>query len=368
MPTSVDFAAGLPHKTLGKILKRALREPFCLLRAPDLTRAMNTSWIRSAVRRLPPIARRDEALAELRRELDELRATNAALKKDRPAHAERTRDAFARIPSFQARVHLERRLRKLGQAIGAPSTSVIRHGKFHVYDLVRSHGIETPAELGRWDDPRDIPWAELPDLVVVKSAYGTNAQGAWPLRRSDDGWCAVGGTESITADDLTSWLTALVEQGTIRAPFVAEEFLDEDGTGRLPTDVKIYAFYGEVPMVVLRRPGRLGEEWAKTLYRAVDEHGVDTVGLETASTVDPTLPSRRGSRRPSTSRSSCPWSCAHRSPASTSTACRTASSSVRSRHDRAVPPGTARSSTACSARPGTVPRHGWPAISPRDAA
>lgn len=251
---------------------------------------MNTSWIRSAVRRLPPIARRDEALADLRRELDELRATNAALKKDRPAHAERTRDAFARIPSFQARVHLERRLRKLGQAIGAPSTSVIRHGKFHVYDLVRSHGIQTPAELGRWDDPRDIPWVELPDLVVVKSAYGTNAQGAWPLRRSDDGWCAVGGTESITADDLTSWLTALVEQGTIRAPFVAEEFLDEDGTGRLPTDVKIYAFYGEVPMVVLRRPGRLGEEWAKTLYRAVDEHGVDTVGLETASTIDPTLP------------------------------------------------------------------------------
>jgi len=251
---------------------------------------MNTSWIRSAARRLPPIARRDEVLAELRRELDELRATNAALKKDRPAHAERTRDAFARIPSFQARVHLERRLRKLGQEIGAPSTSVIRHGKFHVYELVRSHGIQTPAELGRWDDPRDIPWAELPDLVVVKSAYGTNAQGAWPLRRTDDGWCAVGGTESITADDLTSWLTALVEQGTIRAPFVAEEFLDEDGTGRLPTDVKIYAFYGEVPMVVLRRPGRLGEEWPETLYRAVDEHGVDTVGLETASTIDPTLP------------------------------------------------------------------------------
>ena len=233
-------------------------------------------------------------IARLRRELHDLRATTAALKKGRAAHAERSRDAFARGPSFQARVHTERRLRKLAREIGAPSTSVIRHGKFYVYDLVRSHGIETPTELGRWDDPKDIPWPKLPDLVVVKTAFGTSAKGVWPLRRSDDGWCAVGGTESVTEDDLTSSLRRLVEQGTIRAPFVAEEFLDEDGTGHLPTDVKVYAFYGEVPMVVLRRPGRLGEDVSLTLYRAVDAHGDDIAGLETGSTIDPTLaiPSR----------------------------------------------------------------------------
>ena len=185
---------------------------------------------------------------------------------------------------------MERRLRELAREVGAPSTSVIRHGKFYVYDLVRSHGIETPAELGRWDDPGAIPWAALPDLVVVKSAYGTNARGTWPLRRSDDGWRAVGDTRAITEDDLTTSMTKLVERGAIQAPFVAEEFLDEDGTGRLPTDVKVYAFYGEVPMVVLRRPGRLGEPVKRTLYRAVDEHGEDTIGLETGSTIDPSLP------------------------------------------------------------------------------
>jgi hypothetical protein len=251
---------------------------------------MNTPWIRSAVRRFPPIARRDEALARLRREVRDLRAATAALEEGRAAHAESSRDAFARIPSFQARVHTERRLRKLAKEVGAPSTSIIRHGKFYVYDLVRSHGIETPTELGRWEGPGDIPWAELPDLVVVKSAFGTNAKGVWPLRRSDHGWRAVGDTEPVTEDDLTSSLATSVEKGTIRGPFVAEEFLDEDGTGRLPTDVKAYAFYGEVPMVVLRRPARLGEDVALTPYRAVDEHGDDIVGLETGSTIDPSLP------------------------------------------------------------------------------
>ncbi|MFZ0141279.1 MAG: ATP-grasp fold amidoligase family protein [Aeromicrobium sp.] len=251
---------------------------------------MNTAFIRAALRRFPPVARRDKVIARLRRKVRDLRATTAALEGDRAAHAERSRDAFARIPSFQMRIHMERRLETLAKEVGAPSTSVIRHGKFYVYELVRSHGIETPAELGRWDDPADIPWTELPDMVVVKSAFGTNARGTWPLRRSDDGWRPVGDRKSVTQDEIMSSMTRLIERGTIQGPFVAEEFLDEDGAGRLPTDVKIYAFYGEVPMVVLRRPGRLGEHVARTLFRAVDEHGEDTVGLETGSTIDPSLP------------------------------------------------------------------------------
>ena len=231
--------------------------------------------------------------------------------------------------------------------------------------LVRSHGIETPAELGRWDDPADIPWTELPDMVVVKSAFGTNARGTWPLRRSDDGWRPVGDRKSVTQDEIMSSMTRLIERGTIQGPFVAEEFLDEDGAGRLPTDVKIYAFYGEVPMVVLRRPGRLGEHVARTLFRAVDEHGEDTVGLETGSTIDPSLPvpPRLAEAVDHAKR----LSLALRTPffAWTSTACRTAWSSVRSRRDRAAPPGTARSSTSCSVRPGTAHRCGWPATSPK---
>ena len=191
---------------------------------------MNTPWVRSAVRRFPPIARRDELIARLRRDLRDLRATTAALEEECATRAEKSRDAFARIPSFQTRIHTERRLRKLAREVGAPSTSVIRHGKFHVYDLVRSHGIETPTELGRWHDPGDIPWAALPDLVVVKSAFGSHARGTWPLQRLDDGWRAVGDTQVLTDDGITTSMSRLVDQRIVRGPFVAEEFLDEDGT------------------------------------------------------------------------------------------------------------------------------------------
>jgi hypothetical protein len=185
---------------------------------------------------------------------------------------------------------MERRLRKLAAEAGAPSTSVIRHGKFYVYDLARSHGIDVPTEFGRWEDPRDIPWSDLPDPVVVKSAYGTHARGVWPLRRTHGGWQAVGNTETITEAALTTLMTKLVEQETVEPPFVAEEFLDEDGTGRLPTDVKVYAFYGEAHMVVLRRPGRLGENPRLTPFRVIDPNGADMPGFRTVSLIDSALP------------------------------------------------------------------------------
>ena len=186
---------------------------------------------------------------------------------------------------------MERRLRKLAVEAGAPSTSVIRHGKFYVYDLARSHGIDPPVELGRWKEPQDIPWDELPDLFVVKSDRGTHGRGVLPLRLTVPGWQIVGSSESVTSDQLTELLVELVESGTVEPPFLAEEFLDEDGSGtRLPTDVKVYAFYGEAPMVVLRRPGRLGENPARTPFRIIDAQGADMVGFTTRSRVDTALP------------------------------------------------------------------------------
>ncbi len=250
---------------------------------------MGPGWIKSAVRRLPPVARRDEAIAELRRELRDLRVATADSLERSAERAERVRDEFARRASFQSRIHQERRLRRLAREVGAPSTSVIARGKFQVYDLVRSHGIDVPTVFGRWDDPRDIPWPDLPDPVVVKTAFGTSAKGVWPLRRSAGGWQPVGDTTTITEAELTSEMTTLVEQDTVTPPFVAEEFLDEDGTGRLPTDVKVYAFYGEVLMVVLRRPGRLGEKPRLTPFRIIDANGDDMADFQTPSRIDPTM-------------------------------------------------------------------------------
>ena len=171
---------------------------------------------------------------------------------------------------------------------------MIRHGKFHVYDLVRSHGIEIAEQFGRWDDPREIPWVDLPDLVVVKSERGSTARGVIPLRRCDGGRTIITHAGKVlTGEQLSERLVALVEAGRISGRFGAEEFLDEDGTGtRLPMDIKVYTFYGEAPMALLRRVPTHGDLTAT--FRMVDRDGRDVGDVYSGQPVDQNmeLPSR----------------------------------------------------------------------------
>jgi len=231
------------------------------------------SPLRAAFARLPPVANRDRRIAKLSR---------------RVAKLEASRQAMAKKPSFQVRLNEEKRLRALEVEIGAPSRSVIAGGKFHVYDLVRSHGVEIPEQFGRWDDPADIAWDDLPDAVVIKSAFGAASRGVFPLRRVDGGWRIADQESTVPSQQLTANIADLVARGTIRPPFAAEEYLD-DGSGGPPTDVKAYTFYGEVPLVILRRSEEHGNPNAG-LYRVVDVQGADLLDEYYGKPTDPTIP------------------------------------------------------------------------------
>ena len=174
--------------------------------------------------------------------------------------------------------------------MGVRSTSVIRHGKFHVYDLARSHGIDVPAQHGRWDDPADIQWNDLPDLVVIKSAFSSTSRGVFPLRRTSSGWQVITRDTVMTNEELVATLTGLVETRRAKPPFAAEEFLDQDGAGRsTPTDVRALSFYGEVPLVALRRTLEHGN--GKTSrFRFIDPHGDDALDTHPSVTVDQSIP------------------------------------------------------------------------------
>lgn len=245
---------------------------------------MSGSKLRSALSRLPPVARRGARVAELTRRVEELGDENARIKRLLASGDQLTR------PSYRARIHAERRLRALGVEMGAPSTSVIRHGKFYVYDLVRSHGIDVPEQYARWDTPADIAWDELPDLVVIKSAFSSTSRGVFPLRRTGAGWEVITHGTVMTGDQLTAALEDLGESGQARPPFAAEEFLDEDGTaGHLPVDVRALSFYGEVPLISIRRTMEHGNA-ATTRWRYVDRGGVDVLDEHPALVVDQTIP------------------------------------------------------------------------------
>lgn len=233
---------------------------------------MTRHLLRSAFLRLGPVSRRDQRIAELT---------------SRVKDAEKDRHRLAERPSFQVRLNEEKRLREWELELGAPSRSVIASGKFHVYDLVRSHGIDVPEQLGRWDDPADIPWDDLPDAVVIKSARGAASRGVLPLRRVNRGWQVVTRDETMTGAQLTAQLADLVAEERIGPQFGAEEFLD-DGTGRPPVDVKVFTFYGEAPLVQLRRVDVHGSEVLTN--RLVDPHGVDLFDRFNAKPTDQTIP------------------------------------------------------------------------------
>jgi hypothetical protein len=245
---------------------------------------MSGSILRKAFGRLPPVSRRDRHIRDLDRRLKRLRDEKARLEQALASGDQLTR------PSYRARLHAERRLRALGVEMGVPSTSVIRHGKFYVYELARSHGIEVPEQYSQWDDPADIAWDELPDLVAIKSAFSSTSRGVFPLRRSSPGWEVITHDTVMTTNELTAALVDLVETGRARPPFAAEEFLDQDGTGvRLPIDVRVLSFYGDVPLVALRQTLEHGNA-GTTVWRYVDRQGADLLDEHPALVVDQTIP------------------------------------------------------------------------------
>ncbi len=247
---------------------------------------MSRRLVRSAFARLGPVSRRDERIAYYEQRIADRDQRIADLTR-RVQQLENERRRLAKSPSYEVRLEEERRLRAWESKLGAPGRSVISSGKFHVYDLVRSHGIDVPEQLGRWHDPAEIPWDELPDAVVIKSAFGAATRGVRPLRRVDGGWQVATRDATVTSEELTADLAALAAQRKIGPPFGAEEFLD-DGSGALPVDIKVYTFYGEAPVARLRRalehrPGGAG------MHRVVDRNGTDFDTYRGMPT-DPTIP------------------------------------------------------------------------------
>lgn len=244
--------------------------------------------LRSQLRRVPPIAWRDDRIAELRRTEKELR-TRLGRAEERLEQArarlakvegqrDRAQDQLAarkyspKEPSWHVRImeqaRMGRFLSTLDTAREYPRRRLLE--KLHNYQLARSYGVATPRVLGSWDRIAQVPFGELPETFVLKSNRGYSGNGVLPLRRSGEAFTFIDSDEVITAEGIVEHYEG--SRG-LAAPYFAEEILP--GTGAvLPDDVKIYAFYGEVVDVMLRRVTRHNDIGSYT-YRFLDGDGRD---------------------------------------------------------------------------------------------
>ena len=250
---------------------------------------------------VPQIARRDDALARQRErlaaqgaELEELRAHLATRSttvssqsrhirslvaqleergqqlRDRSKECDDLRrqterlvdiDDYLAAPSFRRQLITLRRtaaqLRDLDPQYQHPLRQI--PFKLRNYRLAASHGVATPAVFAAWKDPAQIDLDILPQEFVLKSDGGAGSRGVLPLRSDrEGGWVTVDGVARFTAEEVRQRFSDLLRDRKVTRPFFAEELLVQPGSGPLPDDIKVYACYGEVQHVLLRRVAEHG--------------------------------------------------------------------------------------------------------------
>lgn len=154
------------------------------------------------------------------------------------------------VPSFRRLVYAERRIAAMIPNRGDRGHLVTR--KLKSYAFAQSHGVDIPRVFAVWNRLEDIEWDDLPAAVVLKSNGGTSGHGVVPMRREGDHWRIVTSEDTVTSGQIVERLRAHQDRGQVRGPFFAEELLPGVDDDSLPVDVKVYAFYGEVGLVLLR--------------------------------------------------------------------------------------------------------------------
>ena len=271
---------------------------------------MTDSLRRKVVRRLPGVGWRTDLREQRALQVDRLRGQladrdakiaelRATVRKERAARREAQEQLVADRPEFgesappsfrRNLVNLRRdveALRPFDRQVFHPVLQIPR--KLRNYRLAASHGVAVPEVLGVWGALELIDLSGMPERFVLKSDGGAGGHGVFPLRRVDeDRFALVGGDEVHTRESLIERFRA---KTSLFGPWFAEGFLEQREAGEeIPDDIKVYASYGEVTMVLLRRmPVHANLRSAR--YRYVDQDGVDLgPDISPGQTIDETIP------------------------------------------------------------------------------
>lgn len=226
---------------------------------------------RRIVGMIPALAWRD---AELRRRAKLLSDLRADLKlsdaSGRPAQRSPPASFIQRVGQVQRdSVHL----RDMDPQRRHPLRQLMY--KLRTYRLAQSHGISVPQVLAVWESAASIDTTGLPDRFVLKSDGGSGSQGVLPLRRVEGGrLTTLDGKRMFDENGVRRHFASRLAAGRVSGPFFAEVLLEQHGGGPSLDDVKLFATYGRVQQVLLRRVPQHGE-FKRNTYRYLSAQGED---------------------------------------------------------------------------------------------
>lgn len=229
-----------------------------------------------------------EGEAELRARVAELEADLDRQKRQLGEVRERTCE-----PSFAVKHYAALRANQLDKQHGARSPALALNGKDEGYRFARSHGVQTPALITRYDDPRKIDWASLPDKFVVKAIKGTNGVGVFALVRDGDKYIDVLRRQALSRSPqaLVDLMSGRIERRQMSPELVIEELIPSAyGDGRpVALDCKVYCFYGVVGMIMMRDATSMrGATGVHARY--LDQDGSSLGDVMSHVTIDESLP------------------------------------------------------------------------------
>ena len=194
------------------------------------------SWARAWARNLHAIAWRDRAISRLQAEREMLGSPHSD------------------VPSFYRHAYADRRIfQHMRRHLDVDDDPADLFGrKLMGYSFAQSHGVRIPVLYGLWDEPEDIAWHELPDEAVVKPLSGHHSLGVFPMRRRSGEWTIVTKTDPTSPAEVVDQLRRLTRERKISGPYFAEELYGGGEGNAIPTEIRVFTFYGEVGLVNIR--------------------------------------------------------------------------------------------------------------------
>jgi len=178
----------------------------------------------------------------------------------------------ADVPSFFRHAYADRRIfRHMRAHVDIDDPADLFGHKLSGYSFAQSHGLRIPVLHGLWDEPEHIAWDELPDRTVIKPHTGHHSHGVFPLRRHSGEWTIVTKTGPTSPTAVVEQLRQLTAERKIGGPYFAEELFGGGEGNVLPTEVRVFTFYGEVGLVNVRKSSDHGNIEGVAICRFLED-------------------------------------------------------------------------------------------------